>query len=423
MRKCIYLVVLWLACINAAHAQSPESDITPESEALVAAAEDYVVPDISDKALSEMKVEDPKDRFTATLGIALLPADYTSFNQDANSKSQVGNQQDEFEARSMRLSVRGTFELFRKWNYFVSYEYKGFDQTSPSDWNNTDFRISTVIGPRVGTLTLGKIKEPFVYEMVGDAANLPQNERILSPFFRSRNVGVQLSNTMLDQRGTWAVGWYNDWWLNDISHSDSGDDFAGRVTYLPVWSEDGKTYLHLGLGMRYYGAVNNQLRYAGKPASNVASNYVDTGKIPGDHAVHTSLEALWNTGPYSLLAEYVRADLSTRDNKDPAFDGFYVTGSWVITGEYRPYDRKAGYARRIIPSGRWGAVELIGRYGRVDLEDRNIHGGKMDGWWTGVNWWATRRFKASIGYGDIDLDRFGITGNTRTVLTRLQWIY
>ena len=46
----------------------------------------------------------------------------------------------------------------------------------------------------------------------------------------------------------------------------------------------------------------------------------------------------------------------------------------------------------------------------------------MDGWWTGVNWWANKRWKASIGYGNIDLDRFGVTGNTRTLLTRLQWI-
>ena len=52
----------------------------------------------------------------------------------------------------------------------------------------------------------------------------------------------------------------------------------------------------------------------------------------------------------------MRADLSTRDGSDPTLDGWYVTGSWVLTGEHRPYDRKAGYARRILPQGRWGAV-------------------------------------------------------------------
>ena len=119
----------------------------------------------------------------------------------------------------------------------------------------------------------------------------------------------------------------------------------------------------------------------------------------------------------------MRADLDLHDGSDPTFDGWYVTAGWVVTGEHRPYDRKAGYARRILPSGHWGAVEIIGRYGRVDLTDGPVEGGFMDGWWTGVNWWATRRFKASIGYGDIDLDRDGRVGNTRTLLSRVQWIY
>jgi len=423
MKRVFTCVCLLVASIGTAHAQSVESDVTPESAGQVMDHDHYVVPDISDESLEAMKVEDEHKRYQVKFGLVVMPADYTTFDQDAASKSQVGNQQDEFEARSLRLMARGYFELFRKWNYVVSYEYKGFDQTSTDDWNVTDFRVSTEVGPHVGTLTLGKMKQPYVYEMVGDAANLPQNERLLSPFFRSRNVGAQLANAVFDQRATWAIGWYNDWWTTGQSYSESGNDFAGRVTALPIWTDDGATYLHLGVAVRYYGAVDDQLRYRGKPASNVASDYVDTGKLPGDHAWHTGLEALWSVGAYSLLAEYVRADLSTRDGTNPTLDGYYLTGSWVITGEHRPYDRKAGYARRILPQGRWGSIEVIGRYGHVDLDDRSVRGGTMDGWWAGVNWWATRRLKMSIGYGDIDLDRFGTEGNTKTVLSRLQWIY
>jgi len=423
MKRVFTCVCLLVASIGTAHAQSVESDVTPESAGQVMDHDHYVVPDISDESLEAMKVEDEHKRYQVKFGLVVMPADYTTFDQDAASKSQVGNQQDEFEARSLRLMARGYFELFRKWNYVVSYEYKGFDQTSTDDWNVTDFRVSTEVGPHVGTLTLGKMKQPYVYEMVGDAANLPQNERLLSPFFRSRNVGAQLANAVFDQRATWAIGWYNDWWTTGQSYSESGNDFAGRVTALPIWTDDGATYLHVGVAVRYYGAVDDQLRYRGKPASNVASDYVDTGKLPGDHAWHTGLEALWSVGAYSLLAEYVRADLSTRDGTNPTLDGYYLTGSWVITGEHRPYDRKAGYARRILPQGRWGSIEVIGRYGHVDLDDRSVRGGTMDGWWAGVNWWATRRLKMSIGYGDIDLDRFGTEGNTKTVLSRLQWIY
>jgi len=418
-------VAIVFACgVGTARAQSVESDVTPESEYLVKGDHDFAMSSIvPDKTLEAAKIEDEHDRFSVKFGFVVMPMDYTSFDQDAASKEQVGNQQDELEARSLRLSARGFFELFRTWNYMLSYEYKGFDQTSTDDWNTTDVRVSTVLGPTLGTLTLGKIKEPYAYEMVGDAANLPQHERLLSPFFRSRNVGATLGNAVLDQRATWAVGWYNDWWTQGNSWSESGNDFAGRITALPVWSEDGANYLHVAASTRHYGAVDDQLRYRGKPASNVAADYVDSGKVAGDHAWHTGIEALWNHGGCSVLAEYVRADLSTRDDSAPTLDGWYVTGSWVITGEHRPYDRKAGYARRILPQGRWGAVELIGRYGHVDLDDKTVSGGTMDGWWAGVNWWANNRWKASVGYGSIDLDRFGFTGNTRTLLMRLQWIY
>jgi phosphate-selective porin len=414
-----------LACgAGPAFAQSVESDVTPESARLVKDSSEFAIPQIvSDQSLQSMQYQDGHDRFAVKFGLVIMPADYTTFDQDAASKAQVGNQRDEFEARSLRLMARGHFELFRKWNYVASYEYKGFDQTSTADWNVTDMRVSTVLGPQLGTVTLGRMKEPYVYELVGDAANLPHNERLLSPFFRSRNVGVQLSNAILDQRATWAVGWFNDWWVEGESWSGSGNDFAGRLTALPVWGEDGANYLHVAASSRYYGAADDQLRYRGKPASNVADDYVDTGKVPGDHAWHTGLEALWNVRGYSLLAEYVRADLSTRDGSNPTLDGYYVTAGWVLTGEHRPYDRKAGYARRILPQGRWGAVELIGRVGRVDLDDGSVRGGTMDGWWAGVNWWGSGRYKASIGYGNIDLDRFGMTGNTKTLLTRLQWIY
>ena len=258
MRLALVATALFLAGIGTASAQSVESDVTPESGHLIRQDHDFAMSSIvPDQTLEAAKIEDEHDRFSVKFGFVVMPMDYTSFDQDARSRQQVGNQQDELEARSLRLSARGHFELFRTWNYMFSYEYKGFDQTSASDWNTTDFRVSTVLGPKLGTVTIGKIKEPFSYEMVGDAANLPHHERLLSPFFRSRNDGVTLGNAVFDQRATWVVGWYNDWLTQGRSWSDSGNDFAGRVTALPLWSDDGASYLHLAVSTRYYGAVDD----------------------------------------------------------------------------------------------------------------------------------------------------------------------
>jgi phosphate-selective porin len=420
---CLVLAAL-IGLVPDARAQSPESDLTAESGHLARSSSHFGLRDIGDDDLAAVRIEDAEDRFSAKFGLALLAGDWTNFEQDAASIRQVGVQEDEFEPRSIRLMARGHFELWRRWNYKISYEYNGFEwQPGEDKWAASDLSVSTSLGPSLGTLTLGKMKEPHAYELVGDAANLPHSERFLSPFFRSRNVGVQLTNPILEQRATWTVGWYNDWWVEGEDFGDSGNDFVGRVTALPVWADEGVRYLHLAASVRYYGADDDRLRYKGRPASNVADNYVDSGDVAGDHAWHTGLELLWNVRGYSLLAEYVTASLQTADGSDPRLSGYYLTAGWVLSGEHRPYDRKAGYARRVLPQRRWGAVELIGRIGRVDLDDGMVAGGTMDGWWAGVNWWATRRWKFSIGYGDIDLDRFEVTGNTKTLLSRVQWIF
>ena len=122
---------------------------------------------------------------------------------------------------------------------------------------------------------------------------------------------------------------------------------------MPIWEGDDVTRLHLAASVRYYGAVDNPLRYRGKPASNVASDHIDTGNIAGDHAWHTGLETLWNVGPYSLLGEVVQAHLVTCSEVAPVPSGNHATESWAITGELRPYDRTAAHARRMLPAGPW----------------------------------------------------------------------
>jgi hypothetical protein len=96
---------------------------------------------------------------------------------------------------------------------------------------------------------------------------------------------------------------------------------------------------------------------------------------------------------------------------------------YVLTGEHRPYDRKVAYARRILPQRTWGAVEVVGRYSHVDLDDRLVDGGIFDRATVGINWWATRRWKIGFDYGLINLDRMGISGATHAFHTRFQWAY
>lgn len=377
--------------------------------------------DSNDEALDWLGLTDSNKRYALRWGLEVLPADYSSFTQDSASVRQVGLQSDQWTVRSFKVTARGFFELGRHWDYVANYEYKSFDQSTAANWQPSDLNIAT--DTFLGRVTIGKQKEPFVYEMVGDTRSLTQNERFLDPFLKSRSIGVKFLNTYGGGFGTWSIGVFNDWLASGQSYATNGRDVVGRITAVPLWEDSGDTYLHLALSARDVGASGSTLRLRGRPASDAATYYVDTGKIDGDHALNGALELLWNVGPYSLLGEYAHSEVSVRSGANPDFSGYYAIASWVVTGEHRPYNKKIGYAGRVTPAHDFGAWEVYVRYGVDDLNATGVQGGRMKGFWAGVNWWATRQWMASAGYGNIDLDRSGSTGNTQTVLTRLQWVF
>jgi phosphate-selective porin OprO/OprP len=409
---------------NAA-AQSLESQPVPapgqyEPAPLPAMARPFLIPDVPQADLEKLKVDDRY--FTLRLGLAAL-YDYTAFSQDDASVSQVGIQSDQGEVRDLRLMLRGSVGGGYKVNYFVAGVYKGFDSEPETTWELIDLALTFPIRGPATKLTVGKTKETFTYEMVGDSASLPQQERVLSPFFVSRNIGVKVLHVLANQRLTAAAGVFNDWFATDTPHSDSGTDVSFRVTGL-VWDRpDTNEFLHLAISGRQAGADDDALRYKGRPESNVSDNYVDTGNLPAEDAWHTGLEALWTRGPVSVLAEYNHAAVDSPATGNPSFYGYYLTGSWILRGGVRRYDRTVGFARRVLPGNHLGAPELVARFAHVDLDDAGASGGTFDKTYVGLNWWATRRWKFGTGWGRTSLDRFGTTGVTNAWHSRIQWIF
>jgi phosphate-selective porin OprO/OprP len=417
-------LALWLATAPPALAQVTESNAEPLGDA--SGADVHFVDHKRKFAVFDLpptKPPSPEKQarfFNIRPSIALL-GDWTGFDQNGASIGQVGVQDDEFQVRSARLNLIGSIGHGYKVGFQLGGEYKGFDTEPEQQWQLTDLSLTFPIGART-KLTVGKTKETFSYEMVGDAANLPQFERVLNPFFVSRNFGAKLIHVLgADKRATLSGGVYNDGW--DINSTSSrGWDVTARATGL-VWDDPAsKRFFHLGLAYRHV-ASDGALRYRGRAETNVGDNFVDTGNIAADSADHFGVEGLLNLGPVSLLGEYIIANVNTPMGDDPQFHGYYVTASWVPTGESRPYDRNVGYARRVIPTGYWGAPELVARFAHVDLDDGSAAGGSYDRLSFGLNWWATTRWKFGVLYGLTWLDRFNTRGESSTLLTRIQWVY
>jgi len=355
------------------------------------------------------------------LGFAPI-IDYNVSIQDSNSIKQVGKQENRFDLRSGRFSIRGKILFKHAWSYMISMEYKGMDRTEddpPFGFTDIKFVIPVF---RNWNLSLGKIKETFSYEMVGDAANLPHQERILNPFFTSRNIGATFGRTLANDRMTVVAGWFNNWWVDGQSFNESANTFTARITGLPIYDANGKRFIHIGISYRFLEAENGVLRLKGKNESNISPNYVDTKDFPGDHLQNIGFEQLWSLTNFSILNEYIHSWASTPAGIEQ-FNGYYVTASYIISGEQRPYDKKAAYARRVKPDGKGGAFELVFRTSRVDLTTKHIDGGVLNRVSFGFNWWATQYWKAGLSYGVTNLEKMGLTGVTNSFQFRLQWIY
>jgi hypothetical protein len=298
------LLAIFCTCPFWVKAQHTDLVDSSQTQVLASSTNKYAVPDLkrTDKSWSEFRTK----WITAQIGLVPI-IDYNLFIQDNDSKTQVGQQKNQFDLRSGRFSVRGKLMFKKPWGYFVSMEYKGIDR-SPDDkaFGFTDVKLVIPVVKK-WNLTVGKIKETFVFEMVGDAANLPSQERILNPFFNSRNIGMTMGRTMLKDRMTFTTGWFNNWWVDGQSFNESANTFTTRLTALPIYENNGKRFVHLGLGYRYLEAEKGVLRLKGRNESNVSSNYVDTKDFAGSHLQNFSFEQVWSLENFSILNEYVHS--------------------------------------------------------------------------------------------------------------------
>jgi len=385
-------------------------------QVLADTAKSYWLPDVQSKRWTR----GGNKLFTFQLGLVPI-LDYNLNVQDEDSKAQVGEQESRVDIRSARIMGRGKINFKRPWGYLVSMEYKGLDRTEDmKPFGFTDVKLVIPAGKK-SELWVGYIKETFSYEMVGDAANLPHQERLLNPFFRSRNTGLQWRRFMLQDRMTVSAGWFNPWITDGRSLGDAPNTFTARITGLPKMSKDGKMFMHAAVALRYVEADNGSLRLKGKNESNVSTNYVDTKAFSGSHQWNLGIEQLWSLENFSVLLEYIH-NWSKTPGGTEQFNGYYVTGSYILSGEARPYDNRAAYARRVKPDSKSGAWELWLRLGKVDLDSRNIVGGTNVRYTLGLNWWATQHWKLGMSYGISNLYKNNLVGVTNSFQWRLQWV-
>ena len=318
----------------------------------------------------------------------------------------------------------GSDILFRKLsvstygNFYDTVDFMiGIDFANVRDIQ--DIWIRYLKNPFLKKVKIGNQKEPFSLEYLTSISRVTFMERALpdAAFSSGRNIGIRYDSLNPDSRINWGTGIF----LNTGSFSTVGEgasriseangfDVTARVFGLPVYDENGKKMLHLGLGYSYGSRNENDLdspmQFRTRPETRLTDDrLVDTGSIPGNRRDAVNAELAMVYGPWSFQGQGYYVSLDANAAGDPDFWGYYAFLSYFITGEHRNYNRSLGVFTGVEPQpvfhpmkGDWGAWELAFRHSYVDLNNGIIEGGKESNFTAGLNWIHNRNARVMFNY-------------------------
>lgn len=308
------------------------------------------------------------------------------------------------------------------------YEFTAGMDFQSHNWLDVALRLETKAWADrdYGRIRLGYFKTPVGMEGLAASRTLSvlETAAVTQALYEGRRTGVEWS---LERDRYLLTGAY--FFGHDLQGDNPGTTAAARAVWTPV--KDKNRVVHLGLS----GSVENphgytdgrgvwfgpSARFRARPQAGLTQvRLVDSGKLSDvDRIVRNGVEAYWQQGPLSLQAEYLRAT-AQREAGQPDFTaaGYYAQGSWVVTGESRPYS--AGNIGNVKPNHGYGAVELVARYGELDLDDTGIAGGRQRDLTLGVNWCLTTHFKLQADYVRVAADRGLLSADPNVVELRAQ---
>ena len=318
---------------------------------------------------------------------------------DAVSYSESG-MGDGAELRRARLELQGGYH--GDFGYALELDFAG-DEVDVKDvyldylaWHPVSLRI-------------GHFKEPFGLEPQTSFEHLTFMERALpDELAPGRSLGIGLHRLGSDWTLAGGVFAHS---LNQEAEegTNQGWGVTARATWAP-WHEEERA-IHLGLSGAYRAVKpGDYLRFRRGPESHLTGiEFLDTGKksIADASALQrVALESAAVWGPLSLQGEYLWAGVERRDSV-PALDfaGWYLQGSWFLTGESRYYRYETGDFGRVRPQRSSGAWELALRYSALELNDAEIDGGRERNLTLGVNWYLEPQLRLMANYTRVYNDR------------------
>ncbi len=294
-------------------------------------------------------------------------------------------------------------------------------------WLDVFLRLESkaLFGTDIGRFRFGYIKTPVGLDSVTSsrAGSLMEVALPVQAIYAGRRTGVEWSMerpAYLLQAGAYGG--------KDLHGDNPGTMQALRAVWTPVKAEANVVHLGLALsqenprGWRDGRDVHHEAtaRLRARPEAGLTDlRFVDSGALTtADKINRVGLEGVWIRGPFSVQAEALQATIKRDGKPDFTGEGQYAMASWVVTGESRGY--AGGTVSNVKPARDFGAVELLARYSRLDLDDADVLGGRQHDWTLGANWYLGSHLKLQANYVKVDASRRGIKRDPEIFEVRAQ---
>lgn len=329
--------------------------------------------------------------------------DHTVGGIDDDVASETEAMEDGTEFRRARLFTEGTL-------YDIGYKFQ-IDFAGDPDINDMYLEFPSPV-PGSG-IKVGKFKEDIsLVERTSSNYIILMARPMLTEFTGGRDLGIRLGGGGLGGGLSYGIGIYRATVDDGLGTSQGDGDYKGaaRVTYVPWRQEENRKLVHVGAS----GSVasldsglppGEQPEEAHEPEVHLAPDFVDTGPLDAERTTRLGLESALVYNALSVQAEFLRKEYGLdTGGSDPAFDSWYISGSYRLTGEHRPYD--GGDFGRVTPdetvragdNGGRGAWEIAARYSTMDLNDSGIVGGEAETVTLGLNWYLNPSVRIMANY-------------------------
>lgn len=371
------------------------------------------------------------EKWTVKLGGRIF-GDYVMFaHQDAANLAAVGDQENYFEFRSLRLEAEGT-------GYGV-YDFKLQLDFEPANEEEAikDLYVGIHEIPGIGYARFGHFKAPMCLDQLISSKYNPFMEQSLADIFApGRKVGAASYNNGLDDAIHLSYGvFFNDIEDNDKQRIDDaqGVEFALRGVWTPVYTANGRGLIHLGGDWRYVDDRDDSVSFNARPETHEEDYFLQTGAVAAEdfHVFNTEMAAIY--GPFSVQSELFLTRVNQMGGGDVDLYGAYAYASYFLTGENRGYKRREAVFDRVEPYTNfwivrtgdgtnvgWGAWELAARWSYLDFTDGALAAedaaGTLHDLTLGVNWYWNPNARMMFNYIHAFCNRHDVGANEADIL-------